>query len=82
MWRLATIIAAAFLTTSGAAWAADKPSFKEADADGNGKVSVQEAKKAGVPKDEAKSNDLDDDGKLTKNDWEFVDMQESSDYSS
>lgn len=81
MWRLATTISAVLLALSGAAWAADKPSFKEADSDGNGKVSIQEAKQAGIAKEEAKTNDLDDDGKLTKNDWEFVDLK-SSDSSS
>lgn len=56
------------------AFAAQKPSFSKADANGNGKVSIQEAVKAGVPKDQAKQADIDNDGKLTKTDWKFVNM--------
>lgn len=78
MWRFATATVATLIAVSGAALAADKPSFKEADTNGDGKISIQEATKAGVAKEEAKNNDLDDNGKLTKNDWEFVDMTSSS----
>jgi len=56
------------------AFAAQKPSFSKADANGNGKVSIQEAMKVGVPKDQAKQADIDNDGKLTKTDWKFVNM--------
>lgn len=83
MRRFSTIMVATLLAFSGAAWGAgDKPSFKEADANGDGKVSIQEARKAGIDKEEAKTNDLDDDGKLSKNDWEFVDMDSSGSSSS
>ena len=77
MRRLPTTLIATLLAFAGPALAGDKPSFKEADANDDGKISIQEAKKAGIAKDEAKTNDLDDDGKLTKNDWEFVDMPSS-----
>lgn len=77
MSRIARTLMMLVLATPLAAVAAssDKPDFKEADADGNGKVTVSEAAKAGVPKDEAKREDIDDDGKLTRADWKFVDMQ-------
>lgn len=55
-------------------YADNKRGFKEADQNDDGKVSIQEAKVAGVPEEEAKASDLDDDGKLAKADWQFVDM--------
>lgn len=70
------------LVLLGPAQAADKPSFKKADQDGSGKVSIQEAKKAGAPEKEAKQEDLDNDGKLTKDDWKFVDFGSGSSGSS
>lgn len=75
MWRNTLAIVAAMLIASGTALAAEKPSFNEADANGDEKVSIKEATNAGVPKEEAKSNDLDDNGKLAKSDWKFVDME-------
>ena len=52
----------------------ERPDFAEADANGDGAISLEEARKAGVPKSEAKREDIDNDGKLTKADWKFVDM--------
>ncbi len=54
---------------------AAKPSYEEADQNGDGTVTVQEAKKVGVPEKEAKKEDLNGDGKLTKMDWKFVEME-------
>lgn len=53
---------------------ATKPSYDKADQNGDGTVTVQEAKKVGVSVEEAKDEDLDDNGKLTKTDWRFVDL--------
>lgn len=52
----------------------EKPEFSEIDADGDGKVSISEATKAGVPEEEAKREDIDNDDALSKTDWDFVDM--------
>lgn len=56
--------------------AAEKPSFDKADKDGSGAVTMKEAKQAGVPSEEAKANDIDGNGKLTKTDWRFVDAKQ------
>lgn len=53
--------------------AAGKPAFKEADSNGDGRVSIAEAKRAGIPANKAKANDLNGDGKLTPADWRFID---------
>lgn len=82
MWRYALTLSAMLLVFSGSALAVEKPTFKEADQNGDNMVSIQEAVKAGVPRDEAKFNDLDGDGKLAKSDWRFVDMNKPSDQSS
>ncbi len=55
--------------------AATKPSYSKADQNGDGSVTIQEAEKIGVPKKEAKREDLDGDGKLTKIDWRFVEFE-------
>lgn len=73
---LATLLIAVPLT--GLAASGERPDYSKADADGNGQVAVSEATKAGVPKSEAKREDIDNDGKLTKADWKFVDMNPSS----
>lgn len=52
----------------------ERPGFDEADANGDGAVSVEEATAVGVPESEAKREDIDNDGELTKADWQFVDM--------
>lgn len=58
----------------GLATAAEKPSFDEVDEEGNGEVSVEKAVEAGVPEKEAKKEDLNNDGKLTKEDWGYIEM--------
>jgi len=71
------VIAAALVSfplIAGAAEGDNRPEFKNADSDGDGRISVEEAAEAGVPKAEAKREDIDNDGKLTKADWKFVDM--------
>lgn len=50
------------------------PSFKKADRNGDGYVSIKEAEEAGVPKSIAKKEDINHDGKLTKVDWAIVKM--------
>ena len=75
--RLASIpviVALAMPLTAVAASDGNKPEFGAADADGNGKVAVSEAVEAGVPRAEARREDIDGDGKLTRTDWKFVDM--------
>lgn len=52
----------------------ERPSFGEVDQDGDGRISVEEAKQAGVPESEFEREDIDDDGKLTEADWKFVQM--------
>ena len=69
---LMTLALAAPLAAFAAA--EDKPAFEAADADGNGRVAVSEAVAAGVPKNEAEREDIDDDGQLTGTDWRFIDM--------
>ena len=66
---------AAAASTSGGMSDSKKPSFKEADANGDGAVSISEATSSGIPKSEAKGADIDRDGKLTEQDWTFVDME-------
>lgn len=81
---LSAVLAAATLTSPGIAAAAaasdgkgdeQKPSFKEADANNDGQVSISEATSVGIPKSEAKSADIDRDGNLTEQDWTFVDTK-------
>jgi len=72
-----SLIAAALVSVpmiAAAASSTDRPSFDKADANGDGAVSIEEAKAVGVPKAEAKREDIDNNGKLTKADWKFVDM--------
>ena len=64
----------AFPLTASAAQAEDRPGFDDADSDGDGRITVEEATEAGVPKAEAEREDIDNDGELTKADWKFVDM--------
>ncbi len=55
--------------------AQERPPFEQADANGDGTITVEEATDAGVPEAEAKREDIDNDGELTKADWKFVDME-------
>ncbi|MFW5970054.1 MAG: hypothetical protein ACOCP9_05400 [Halofilum sp. (in: g-proteobacteria)] len=75
---MAAMLAAALLAFPLVGAAADddddRPEFDDADSNGDGRITVEEATEAGVPKAEAKREDIDDDGELTKADWKFVDM--------
>ncbi|GEM_PF-1905572 len=73
----AAALAAALLSfplIAGAAEGDDRPGFDKADSDGDGRITVEEATDAGIPEAEAKREDIDNDGELTKADWKFVDM--------
>ena len=59
---------------AGAAEGKERPGFKDADSNGDGRITVEEAIELGVPEAEAKREDIDNDGKLTRADWKFVDM--------
>lgn len=79
MTKISTVavFAAALLSfplMASAAEGEDRPGFDNADSDGDGRITVEEATEAGVPEAEAKREDIDNDGKLTKADWKFVDM--------
>ena len=74
MTRLLGTALVALPLVAVAAGEGERPAFDEADANGDGKVSLEEAKQAGVPKAEAKREDIDDDNQLSKADWKFVDM--------
>jgi hypothetical protein len=56
------------------AWSAmqEKPSFGEADADGDGKVSFKEAKEHGFSIYQFAAQDVDQDGMLTQEDWRYL----------
>lgn len=72
-----TLLAAACVTVPlavGAAETPETPAFSEADANGDGVVTIEEAVDAGVPEDEARREDIDADGELSEADWKFVDM--------
>lgn len=75
-----TIASALFLLLAGGSVHAEdkeKPDFSEVSG-GEDKVSVEDAVDAGVPESVAKREDIDDDGKLTEKDWEYVTMEERS----
>jgi hypothetical protein len=79
MWKAALTLIAGLMMFSGTALAASsKPSFSQADTNGDGKVSIKEAIKAGISKQSAEVNDLNNDNMLTKNDWKFVTVKPSS----
>jgi hypothetical protein len=73
-FRTAGALLVALPVVAAAAGDDARPGFGKADANGDGKISVEEAKSAGVPAAEAKREDIDNDGQLTKADWKFVDM--------
>jgi len=74
---MATAVGISLASAFGLAVAAEKPSFDELDKEGNGEVSVEKAVEAGVPEKEAKKEDLNGDGKLTKEDWRYIKMEPS-----
>jgi len=49
-----------------------KPSFEESDANGDGKVSLEEAKKHGFSIYQFVAQDVNQDGMLTKEDWKYL----------
>lgn len=59
---------------AAAAESSETPAFEDADANGDGVVSIEEAVDAGVPEDEARREDIDGDDELSEADWKFVDM--------
>lgn len=72
------VLAAAWMglpLAAGAAESTQTPSFEQADADGSGMVSVEEAVEVGVPEAEARREDIDGDGELSVADWKFVDLE-------
>ena len=73
--RAAGALMLALPLVAAAADDAERPGFKKVDSNGDGRISVEEATAAGVPEAEAKREDIDNDGKLTKADWKFVDMK-------
>ncbi|MCK5769079.1 hypothetical protein [Algiphilus sp.] len=77
MRALGTVLTTTSLLAAGTALAADKPAFADADANDDGRVSIEEATRAGVSEREAKVSDLDEDGMLTEGDWKFVDVDGS-----
>jgi len=79
MLRYTLTLTAALMLGSGSVLGADKPDFEQADRNGDRRVSIEEATEAGIPKEEALFNDIDDDGKLTKVDWKFVDLETPDD---
>lgn len=76
--RIGTLMAVLMTALPLAATAAEgdeRPSYEKADANGDGVITVEEATSVGVPQEEAKREDIDNDGELTKADWKFVDME-------
>ena len=78
MWRCATMLILSLFVFSATSLAEVRPKFRFADQNGDGKVSINEARAAGVPVSEARACDIDDDGKLTRDDWRFIDMNTPS----
>ncbi len=73
----AAVLAAALVSfplIGSAAGGEERPGFKDADRNGDGRITVEEATDLGVPEAEAKREDIDNDGELTRADWKFVDM--------
>ncbi len=72
-----TLVAAvlALPLSLAASEAAEPPSFEQADTDGSGMISIEEAVAAGVPEEEARREDIDGDGELSVADWKFVDLE-------
>lgn len=68
----AAIVAAALAVAGPAAAAEGKPSFDKADQNGDGKVSLKEAKEQGFDKYQFFAQDVDQDGMLTEEDWRYI----------
>lgn len=78
MWRCAAMLILSLFVFSMTSLAENRPRFRFADQNGNGKVSINEAIAAGVPIAEARAGDRDNDGQLTRDDWRFIDMNTPS----
>lgn len=74
MSRIKSLLTALALTAPLTAMAdsSEKPEFSEVDSDGDGAITIEEAVDAGAPEEQAKNQDLDDDGELSESDWKFV----------
>lgn len=69
-----TLIATFLLALSGTALSDKKPTFREADKNGDNKVSNKEARQAGISEEEARATDLDGDVMLNKTNWILADI--------
>lgn len=69
---IALAAAFAFVLAGSAAAQNKKPSFSEVDANGDGKVSLEEAKKHGFSKYQFVAQDVNQDGMLTEADWKYL----------
>jgi hypothetical protein len=74
-WKLCGLVLIALPLAAGAAEGEERPAFSDADSNGDGTITIEEATSVGVPEKEAKREDIDNDGELTKADWKFVDME-------
>lgn len=72
MTRIVPAITLAALVVPFAVSAASVPSFSEVDTNGDGRISLQEAKQAGVPASQAQKADFDDDETLNSIDWAWI----------
>jgi len=66
------LLAAASFAVPAVSAENDKPSFEEADQDGDGKVSMDEAKQHGFDRYQFVAQDVDQDGMLTEEDWHYL----------
>ena len=80
---LAAVFAAAFtlgvVAGSPAQAQEQKPSFEKADANGDGKVSLAEAKEHGFSIYQFVAQDVNQDGMLTKQDWTYLSTRSNFD---
>ena len=75
----AAAVALAGVTGSPAQAQDKKPSFEDADANGDGKVSLEEAKKHGFSIYQFVSQDVNQDGMLTEQDWAYLSTRSNFD---
>lgn len=71
------LITVLFTISAPAMAGSEKPSFSEADQNNDDKVTIKEAKQAGIPMEVAKSSDKDGDGVLARSDWRMVQVKAS-----
>lgn len=84
--RLVALLIMVLIGSGQAAWAGSQegvegkekakekeslPTFKEADKNGDGRLSLEEAKALGISKETFDEEDLDGDGSLTKYDYKY-----------